>query len=84
MKTQTQFNIQSTDNRLDLQKYWNLFVSEEGNIYKQVTDFKLKYPSLKIFLAIGGWNEGTRKFQAISSSKASREEFAKNSLDFLR
>lgn len=43
-----------------------------------------KNPSLKILLAIGGWNHGSQPFTEMVKTQESIDEFANNSLHFLR
>lgn len=47
------------------------------------TGLKEQNPSLKTIIAIGGWTEGSEKYSAMASSKASRETFADSVVDFL-
>ena len=45
--------------------------------YKAAVGLKARNPALKVMLAIGGWNEGGKKYSAMVASKASREKFIK-------
>lgn len=52
--------------------------------YARFTDgLKKRNPSLKSIIAIGGWNEGSKKYSAMASSAATRETFADSVVKFL-
>nr|AYD38873.1 chitinase-like protein [Mytilus trossulus] len=53
-------------------------------MYERTMAVKAKNPDLKIMLAIGGWNHGTRPFTAMVKNENDIETFVKNSIDFLR
>jgi hypothetical protein len=40
-------------------------------------------PALRVMLAIGGWNEGGKKYSQMSSSPESRRRFIKSAVDLL-
>ena len=54
-----------------------------GN-YAKVVGLKKKNPELKVLLAVGGWKVGSAPFTAMVSGPASRAEFVKTSVKFLR
>lgn len=54
--------IRITDPYLDLEENWG-----RGNI-KKLNKLKLVNPQLKTLAAIGGWNEGSRKFSQVYST----------------
>jgi GH18 family chitinase len=47
-------------------------------------DLKTANPDLKILLAIGGWNHGSEPFTDMVSTQSNIDQFAVNSLTFLR
>ncbi|XP_063445346.1 chitotriosidase-1-like [Mytilus trossulus] len=53
-------------------------------MYERTMAVKAKNPDLKILLAIGGWNHGTRPFTAMVKNENDIETFVRNSIDFLR
>ena len=44
---------------------------------------KSQNPGLRVMLAIGGWNEGGKKYSQMSSSSESRRRFIKSAVDLL-
>jgi len=60
--------------------------SEEWMVgmYEQTMQHKLTHPDLKILLAVGGWNFGTKKMTAMIANAANRKEFIDTTIDFLR
>jgi len=52
--------------------------------YDMARDLKTANPDLKILLAIGGWNHGSAPFTAMVSTQSNIDQFATNSLTFLR
>jgi chitinase len=44
---------------------------------------KSQNPGLRVMLAIGGWNEGGKKYSQMSSSPDSRRKFIKSAVDLL-
>jgi len=73
-----------TGNRLKAYE-WNDESEEwmEG-MYEKMMKNKNINPSLKVLLAVGGWNFGTAKMTAMLATKANREEFVTTSIAFLR
>ncbi|XP_060571114.1 chitotriosidase-1-like [Ruditapes philippinarum] len=53
-------------------------------MYNRLNDLKMKNPSLKTLLAVGGWNMASKPFTAMVATPASRREFATTSVQFLR
>ena len=49
-----------------------------------MTNLKNQYPTLKILLAVGGWNFGTAKMSAMLKTSTNRKEFVETSIEFLR
>lgn len=41
-------------------------------------------PNLKVMIAIGGWNEGGKKYSDMSATKASRAKFIESVVAFLQ
>lgn len=40
-------------------------------------------PNLKVLIAIGGWNEGGKKYSDMAATKMSRDKFTKSVVTFL-
>ncbi|CAG9864903.1 unnamed protein product [Phyllotreta striolata] len=51
--------------------------------FAEFVKLKQKEPCLKTMVAVGGWNEGTRKFSVASSTTESRKNLAQSILKFL-
>ena len=60
-----------------------LFLIGKGQ-YEMAIELKNTNPDLKILLAIGGWNHGSGPFTAMVSNQSNIDQFAANSLTFLR
>ncbi|XP_070601501.1 chitinase-3-like protein 2 [Erythrolamprus reginae] len=58
---------------------WN-----DANTYDNLVGFKTRNPKLKILLSIGGQKLGSRPFQNINTSPATRSEFVASVISFLR
>ncbi|KAG7210365.1 hypothetical protein KM043_011900 [Ampulex compressa] len=71
------WTIKSLDEWADINK------NNIGN-YRRVTALRQKYPGLKVTLAIGGWNEGSKNYSNLAGSATSRKIFVKSVVDFLR
>lgn len=59
-----------------------LFYIPEG--YKNATNLRKSNPGLKVLIAIGGWNEGVKKYSDMVSNGASRRIFVESVVDFLK
>ncbi|KAG7164862.1 chitinase 10-like 5, partial [Homarus americanus] len=46
--------------------------------YKAAVGLKSKNPSLKVMIAIGGWNEGGKKYSTMAATKRSRDDFVQS------
>lgn len=53
-------------------------------LYARAMDLKLKNPSLKISLAVGGWNMGVDPFKALVATDALIDSFVTSSVAFLK
>lgn len=53
-----------------------------GN-YKNMTQLHERHPNLKILLAIGGWNEGSKNYSDLVSSPKQRSTFINSVVNFL-
>lgn len=49
-----------------------------------MTSLKTLYPHLKISLAIGGWNEGSKNYSLMARDSTSRSRFVASALAFIR
>lgn len=71
-------SIRIIDPYLDLEENWG-----RGHI-KRFNALKSQNPSLKTMAAIGGWNEGSRKFSLVAANPALRRHFIEASINFCR
>ena len=51
--------------------------------YKAAIGLKKQNPKLKVMLAIGGWNEGGKKYSAMAKTSQSRRKFIDSVVEFL-
>ncbi|XP_054004549.1 probable chitinase 2 [Hylaeus anthracinus] len=58
-------------------------IENGGGDYKRVTELRLKYPELKVSLAIGGWNEGSKNYSELAASPDRRRRFIDSVTTFL-
>ncbi|KAM9320181.1 acidic mammalian chitinase-like [Gastrophryne carolinensis] len=56
----------------------------DEELYQRVIALKQQNPHLLVLLAIGGWNFGTQRFTAMSSSAANRQIFITSVIEHLR
>ncbi|GFR10488.1 chitotriosidase-1 [Trichonephila clavata] len=54
-----------------------------GN-YQKFTNLKTYNPKLKVMIAIGGWNEGSKRFSKMVESSSDRQRFVRSAVSFLR
>lgn len=47
----------------------------DEDFYRAFTDLKIKKPSLKCFLAVGGWDAGGKIFSEMADTKEHRKAF---------
>ena len=52
--------------------------------FKKATDLKYAYPKLKVTLAIGGWNEGSKKYSEMAADPNKRKIFTASVVSFLQ
>ncbi|CAH0551736.1 unnamed protein product [Brassicogethes aeneus] len=52
--------------------------------YQRITALKNKYSHLKVTLAIGGWNEGSKNYSDLAASAARRGKFVRSAVEFLK
>ncbi|KAH8372865.1 hypothetical protein KR009_007002 [Drosophila setifemur] len=57
--------------------------SGRGNI-KSFNALKLKNPTLKTLVAVGGWNEGSKRFSLVASDPAKRSLFVDDVVKFMQ
>ena len=69
--------IKTLDAWLDLEDNYGL----AG--FKKATDLRVKYPHLKVMIAIGGWNEGSTKYSQMAKDKEKRQKFVNSTVEFL-
>lgn len=50
--------------------------------YRKATDLKYAYPHLKVTIAIGGWNEGSKKYSEMVADPARRKRFVESVVAF--
>jgi len=71
-------SIKPLDAWMDLEEGYGL----QG--YRKATDLKYAYPHLKVTIAIGGWNEGSKKYSEMVADPERRKTFVKSVLGFCR
>lgn len=71
-------SIRIIDPYLDLEENWG-----RGHI-KRFNGLKTVNPALKTLAAVGGWNEGSKKFSAVAANPALRRRFLEDSVAFCR
>ncbi|XP_050296975.1 probable chitinase 2 [Anthonomus grandis grandis] len=52
--------------------------------YQRITNLKLRYPHLKVTLAIGGWNEGSANYSKLAADQNRRSRFVASAVDFIK
>ncbi|XP_076268932.1 chitinase 2 [Rhynchophorus ferrugineus] len=52
--------------------------------YERITNLRLRYPHLKVSLAIGGWNEGSTNYSKMAAEPARRSRFVASAVDFIK
>ena len=64
---------------------WNDPNSEWSNgLYSRTVQLKKINPKLKVLIAIGGWNHGSKSFSNMVHNFVLRQNFVKNCVDFLK
>lgn len=61
--------------------------ANDEDLYKRVVNLKTKNPSLKIYIAVGGWNHESGRvspFSFMVRDSASRRKFTEHAIKFLR
>lgn len=71
------WSIKSLDPFMDLSEDYGL------SGFKKATDLKFAYPNLKVTLAIGGWNEGSKKYSDLAKDPEKRKMFVESVVEFL-
>ncbi|XP_055626833.1 chitinase-3-like protein 1 [Toxorhynchites rutilus septentrionalis] len=71
-------SIRIIDPYLDLEENWGRGHVKRFNALKSVN------PSLKTMAAVGGWNEGSRKFSLVAASSTGRRRFIEDSISFCK
>ncbi|KAK7070518.1 Cht3p [Halocaridina rubra] len=71
---ENEHTIQALDEELDIVK----------GAYKAAVGLKEQNPSLKVMIAIGGWNEGGKKYSDMASTKERRDKFVQSVVSFLQ
>lgn len=51
--------------------------------FERITKMRETYPHLKVSLAIGGWNEGSKNYSNLVAEPARRQRFVKSATDFV-
>ncbi|XP_050334459.1 probable chitinase 2 isoform X1 [Bactrocera neohumeralis] len=74
----TQSAIKSLDPWQDLKEDYG-----KGG-YEHLTGFKITHPHLKVSLAIGGWNEGSKNYSLLVADPEQRRRFVKQVTTFIR
>ncbi|XP_076349223.1 endochitinase-like [Tachypleus tridentatus] len=55
---------------------------EKGG-YSRFTGLRVKYPNLRLLLAVGGWAEGGKKYSEMVTNKERRDAFVKSVVDWV-
>ncbi|TRY70996.1 hypothetical protein TCAL_02426 [Tigriopus californicus] len=71
-------SIKSLDPWMDLEENYGL----AG--FRKATELKHAYPNLKVTLAIGGWNEGSKKYSDLAADPEKRKVFVQSVVEFLQ
>ncbi|KAL7733630.1 hypothetical protein ACLKA6_005082 [Drosophila palustris] len=74
----TQSSIKSLDPWQDLKEEYG-----KGG-YERLTDLKRTHPHLKVSLAIGGWNEGSKNYSTMVANVLQRGQFVRQVSSFVR
>ncbi|KAK0081746.1 hypothetical protein PV325_007400 [Microctonus aethiopoides] len=75
------------NNEISILDPWADLSSDAGghkNGYALFNALREKNPQLKTLIAIGGWNEGSRRYSYMAKNEEFREHFAANAADFVR
>jgi len=70
--------IKPLDPWMDLEEGYGL----QG--YRKATDLKYAYPHLKVTIAIGGWNEGSKKYSEMVADADKRKNFTESVVAFCK
>ena len=73
-----------TDEIKGLDPWFDL--EEEGGLagFRKATDLKYLYPHLKVSIAIGGWNEGSKNYSIMAADSNRRFRFVNSVVRFLK
>ncbi len=52
--------------------------------FQKATQLKYAYPKLKVTLAIGGWNDGSKKYSTMAADPQKRQIFVESAVNFLQ
>ncbi|KAK8783401.1 hypothetical protein V5799_010234, partial [Amblyomma americanum] len=69
--------------RYELKPYDPYNDIEQGN-YKKFVGLKQYNPGLKTMVAVGGWNEGSKRFSHMVSDRSQRQKFVRSAMKFCR
>ncbi|XP_076241035.1 putative chitinase 2, partial [Calliopsis andreniformis] len=72
----TSWTIKSIDPYNDIEK------GGTGN-YRKMTQLRKEYPHLRVSLAIGGWNEGSKNYSELALSPERRQKFIGSVVEYL-
>ena len=70
--------IKSLDTWMDLETDYGL----AG--FRKATDLRNTWSHLKVMIAIGGWNEGSKKYSEMARDAKKRSQFVNGTVEFLR
>ena len=76
-----------TDEIKGLDPWFDLDVDEKGGGlagFRKATDLKDQYPHLKVSIAIGGWNEGSKNYSIMAADSNRRFRFVHSVVRFLK
>ncbi|KAK6620011.1 hypothetical protein RUM44_006411 [Polyplax serrata] len=76
--------LNATTNTLrSIDPYYDLEENYGKGSFKKMTQLKLKYPNLKVTLAVGGWNEGSLNYSTMALEPESRKKFINSVVDYV-
>lgn len=53
-------------------------------VYKELNDLKLKKPSLRTAITVGGWDMDMAQYSKMVATPANREKFIRSAMEFIR
>jgi chitinase len=57
---------------------------EDVSVYKELNDLKIKKPSLRTAVTVGGWDMDMAHYSKMVSTQANRQKFIHSAMTFIR